>query len=73
MSALFHQLFSVSGMVSEPSALAHTQLPGTCGSCFNPEGEEKILAISEAAPCAEHPSARGRFLSGLRFKGLGVA
>lgn len=50
MSALLHQIFPVSGMFSEPTALAHThtQLPGACGSCFNPEGKEIILDISEA-------------------------
>lgn len=48
MSALLHQLLPVLRTFSEPTALAHTQLPGVCGSCFNPEGEEKILGISEA-------------------------
>lgn len=57
-------------MFSEPSALAHTESPGACGSCFNLEGEEKILDL-RSTPCAEHPSARGRFLSALYFKGAG--
>lgn len=72
MSGLFHQLFPVSGMFSEPTALVHTQLPGAWGSCFNLEGEENALDLT-STPCAEHPSARDRFLSALCFKGLGVA
>lgn len=72
MSALFHQLFPVSGMFSEPTALTHTQLPGAWGSCFNLEGEENTLDL-RSIPCAEHPPARDRFLPALGFKGLGVA
>lgn len=49
MNVPFLQLSSISGMLSEPAALAHTQLPGACGSCFNnPEGKKKISDISEA-------------------------